>query len=88
MEETQQVFLILVLSPCFRVLFALENDFVLRFTKIISWIIVTFQPNFLIKDKRCLLIQKNTNVNKNVSARSIKIIQLFKLASVTVSHIS
>ena len=84
MDVTQQVFLILVLVPFFRVPFALDNDFVLSFTKIASWIIVSLQPTFLIKDKKCLLIQENIYVNKNVSARSIKITQLFKLATVKV----
>ena len=84
MDVTQQVFLILVLIPCFRVSFALDKDSVLSFTKILSWIIVSFQPTILIKEKRCLVIQENIYVNKNVSARSIKITQLFKLVSVQV----
>ena len=67
MEVTQQLFLILVLLvliPCFGVSFALENDIFLRFTRTISWIIVSFQPTFLIKDKRCLLIQKISMLTK------------------------
>ena len=48
MKAAQQVFLIFFfLIPCFRVSFALEYDFALRFTKIVSWIIVSFQPTFL-----------------------------------------
>ena len=62
MEVTQQVFLILVLLvliPSFRVSFAIENNIFLRFPKTVSWIIVSFQPTCLVRDKRCLLIQGN-----------------------------